>query len=96
MRKKPSTDNISSISEENAAAAEEVSASTEEMSAQVEEMAAAAQSLATNAEQLREAVAHFNLGQEGAEVAYRRRQSDWQAKGMAKMPSKTSRLAVVS
>ncbi len=54
-------ENIASVSEENSAAIEEVSASTEEMSAQVEEVTSSAQELADMAQQLKGAVARFNL-----------------------------------
>ena len=80
-------DNISSISEENAAAAEEVSAATEEMSAQVEEMAASAQSLAEMADSLKRLVARFRLQEDsflqedsGSGVVMRRRKGDWESK----------------
>jgi methyl-accepting chemotaxis protein len=56
-----SIENIASVSEENSAAIEEVSASTEEMSAQVEEVTASAQVLAEMAQQLKNAVAQFQL-----------------------------------
>ena len=78
-----STDNISSISEENAAAAEEVSASTEEMSAQIEEMAASAEALSTMAADLKKLVVQFRLREDGGEVVMRRRQDDWGIKKAA-------------
>jgi phage-related tail protein len=56
-----SIDNISSISEENAAAAQEVSASTEEMTAQIDEMAASAQTLSAMAVDLQKLAGQFKL-----------------------------------
>jgi methyl-accepting chemotaxis protein len=56
--------NAASVSEENSASAEEVSASTEEMAAQVEETATATQQIRELGENLREAVAIFQLDDE--------------------------------
>jgi methyl-accepting chemotaxis protein len=78
-----SIDNISSISEENAAAAEEVSASTEETAAQVEQMGTSVETLSQVARQLEELVAQFKLQTE-ANVTLRRRDGDWAKTASAK------------
>jgi hypothetical protein len=71
-----SIDNITSISEENAAAAEEVSASTEETSAQVEQMGTSVAELSKVAEELKTLVSHFQLDHQTT-VTMRRRAEDW-------------------